>query len=149
MDERSTGSAEGPPGFHIAIESIGSADPITRQAGARALLRMGTPLADEELANYIDDADDTIRGLAMEAAQRTEGNTERFLAELEDVDVEKRIRAATLLGARQQARAFSGLVRLLNDPAGRVRVAGARGLGSLGEPLALDWLLPRAVRSRR
>jgi HEAT repeat protein len=141
--ERPTGSAQAPPGYHIAIESVASADPITREAGARALSRMGTREADEKLMQYISDEDETLRGLATEAAQRTDIYTERFLAELEDVDVEKRIRAAAVLGVRKEARACWGLVRLLNDSAGGVRRAGASALGRLGDPIALDWLLPR------
>jgi HEAT repeat protein len=142
-DEAPTGSTEFPPGFHIAIESLASADLITRQAGARALSRMGTREADGKLIQYIDDEDETIRGLAFEAAGRTDIGTERFLAELEGVDVERRLRAATVLGARGEARAFSGLVRLLNDSAGKVRAVGASALAKLANPIALDWLLPR------
>jgi HEAT repeat protein/MinD-like ATPase involved in chromosome partitioning or flagellar assembly len=142
--ERPTAGVKLPPSFNVAVESLASEDPIARQAGARALSRMGTREADQELIEHAGDEDETIRGLAIEASRRSDIDTERFLTELLDGDITKRITAAVLLGGRGEARAFPGLVRLLNDTSSsKARIAGASALGHLGDPLAQDWLLPR------
>ena len=142
--EPPTASTNLPPSFVIAVESLASQDLIARQAGARVLSRMRTLEADRELIEHAGDEDETIRGLAIEAVLRADIDTERFLTDLVDGDVTKRMTAAILLGTRREARALPGLVRLLNDTASSsARIAGASALGSLGDPLALDWLLPR------
>jgi hypothetical protein len=132
--------------FQMAIGSLNDNDPLVREGGARALLRMDTPDALEAVFLRLGDENEAVRGVARSILPRTQDLKERLLINLEagisPSDI-KPVELAVLLGELRDARALDSLLNLLRHREPPVRAAAARALGQIDDPRAIDWLLPR------
>jgi HEAT repeat protein len=113
--------------------------PRLREAATDLLTRIGPP-AVELLIDVLMQNNPAVVPTVGELLQRI-ARPEEFLARLDAVEPERRLRGVQALGAIGGPDAVNALLRSVSDPDERIRARAAQLLGDLGEPRAKDALV--------
>lgn len=132
-----------PETCNALLDEMADDNPEVRRAAAEALGRIGDKQSAAALASAAaDDPNPEVRRAASIALRSISDRTVGSLVELLASEVlEERIRALAALLEEGRA-AIMPLTELLRRPEPATRSAAAEALGMLGEPAALDYLLP-------
>jgi len=125
------------------LDEMADDNPVVRRAAAEALGHIGDRRAAAALAQAAaDDPADEVRHAADAALRSISNRTVGVLVEALASDVlPERIRALAAL-LEEGRTAIIPLTELLRRPEPGARAAAAEALGLLGDPAALDYLLP-------
>jgi HEAT repeat protein len=113
--------------------------PRLREAATDLLTRIGPP-AVELLIDVLMQNNPAVVPTVGELLQRI-ARPDEFLARLDAVEPERRLRGVQALGAIGGPDAVNALLRSVSDPDERIRARAAQLLGDLGEPRAKDALV--------
>uniref|UniRef100_A0A7C4CCI5 HEAT repeat domain-containing protein n=1 Tax=candidate division WOR-3 bacterium TaxID=2052148 RepID=A0A7C4CCI5_UNCW3 len=132
-----------PETCNALLDEMADDNPAVRRAAVEALGRIGDKQSANALARAAaDDPSPEVRSAADFALRSISDRTVGSLVELLTSDaLDDRIRALALL-LEEGRSAVMPLTELLRRPEPAVRSAAAEALGMLGEPAALDYLLP-------
>jgi HEAT repeat protein len=113
--------------------------PRLREAATDLLTRIGPP-AVELLIDVLMQNNPAVVPTVGELLRRI-ARPEEFLARLDAVEPERRLRGVQALGAIGGPDAVNALLRSVSDPDERIRARAAQLLGDLGEPRAKEALV--------
>ena len=132
-----------PAGLDLLIEAAQGKDERLRDAAIHGLALLDEPRALETLLGMAGHANPRARGAAARALGQSQGGGEVLAAlrrGLEDPDAWVRYYSCQSLGRVHDDGAVPAILRMVNDPAGQVRVAAVEALSRLETPAALQAL---------
>src|SRR5688572_10529224 len=137
------GGARAVPALLETVTATRTEDSDVREVALRALARIADPRAVEPLIRALETADVWLAPRIADILTRHgEAAVDPLIAVLNDRDHRPaRAWAANVLGEVGATRAFSALVRLLEDPEDEVRAKAAAALGRVGDRRAVGYLL--------
>ncbi|MBI2923455.1 MAG: HEAT repeat domain-containing protein [Planctomycetes bacterium] len=121
------------------VSRLGSADAVERCNAAKELEKLGPKAAEAmpALVKALGDSNEGVRRAALHAIADVSGDDPGTAAELmTSSDPERRRQAVAILGMMRSAsrKALPALVKALDDPEARVRVAAAQAVVGIGLP---------------